>query len=108
VEARGALGGGGLAVEAGVVGVALPGNAAGVHPVLTGTVGIAWFRPLQSRSSFTFVRNIVFEITGVLALLLVRVEHEAVRTQRPPALTIEAGPVLVTLVGVREQETVLR
>ena len=40
VEAGGALGGAGLAVEAGVVGVALPGHGAGVDSVLPGTVGI--------------------------------------------------------------------
>ena len=40
VEAGGALGGAGLAVEAGVVGVALPGDGAGVHSILPGTVGI--------------------------------------------------------------------
>ena len=50
----------------------------------------------------------MFEITGVLASLLVWVEDEAVRTQRPAALTVEAGPVLVALVGVGEQEAVLR
>ena len=40
VEAGGALGGTGLAVEAGVVSVALPGHRAGVHSILTGTVGV--------------------------------------------------------------------
>ena len=40
VEAGGALGRAGLAVETGVVGVALPGYGAGVHSVLTGTVGV--------------------------------------------------------------------
>ena len=40
VEAGGALGGAGLAVEAGVVSVALPGHRAGVHSILTGTVGV--------------------------------------------------------------------
>ena len=40
VEAGGALGGAGLAVEAGVVSVALPGDGAGVDSVLTGTVGV--------------------------------------------------------------------
>ena len=40
MEAGGALGGAGLAVEAGVVGVALPGDGAGVHSILPGTVGI--------------------------------------------------------------------
>ena len=40
VEAGGALGGAGLAVEAGVVGVALPGHGAGVDSVLTGTVAV--------------------------------------------------------------------
>ena len=40
VEAGGALGGAGLAVEAGVVGVALPGDGAGVDSVLTGTVAV--------------------------------------------------------------------
>ena len=44
-------------------------------------IKLAWFRPLQSRSSFTFVRNIVFEITGVLARLLVGVEDKSVRTE---------------------------
>ena len=40
VEAGGAFGGAGLAVEAGVVGVALPGHGAGVHSVLAGTVAV--------------------------------------------------------------------
>ena len=40
VEAGGALGGAGLAVEAGVVSVALPGDGAGVDSVLSGTVGV--------------------------------------------------------------------
>lgn len=41
VEAGGALGGAGLAVEAGVICVALPGDRAGVHTILSGAVGIA-------------------------------------------------------------------
>ena len=40
VEAGGALGGAGLAVEAGVVGVALPGHRAGVDSVLPRTVAV--------------------------------------------------------------------
>ena len=44
VEAGGALGGAGLAVEAGVVGVALPGDGAGVHTILPGAVSIACHR----------------------------------------------------------------
>ena len=40
MEAGGALGGTGLAVEAGVVSVALPGDGAGVDSVLSGTVGV--------------------------------------------------------------------
>ena len=41
VEAGGALGGAGLAVEAGVVGVALPGHGAGVDSVLPRAVAVA-------------------------------------------------------------------
>ena len=41
MEAGGALGGAGLAVEAGVVGVALPGHGAGVDSVLPRAVGVA-------------------------------------------------------------------
>ena len=44
VEAGGALGRAGLAVEAGVICVALSGDRAGVHAILPGTVGIAWNR----------------------------------------------------------------
>ncbi len=44
VEAGGALGGAGLAVEAGVVSVALPGDGAGVHTILPGAVSIACHR----------------------------------------------------------------
>ena len=41
VEAGRALGGAGLAVETGVVGVALPRHGAGVHTILPGTVSVA-------------------------------------------------------------------
>ena len=41
MEAGGALSGAGLAVEAGVVGVALSGDGAGVDSVLAGTVSIS-------------------------------------------------------------------
>ena len=48
VEAGGALGGAGLAVEAGVVGVALPGDGASVHTILPRTVGITCMQRLLS------------------------------------------------------------
>lgn len=47
------------------------------------------------------------EVAGVLAILLVWMEHEAVRTEGPPTVSVLTCPVLVTLVRVGEVEVFL-
>ena len=47
------------------------------------------------------------EVTGVLAVLLVGVEHEAVWTEGPPTVPVLTCPVFVALVRVGEVEVFL-
>ena len=75
-------------------------NNAALHPT--------WLSSLQLGSALTFIRNIVLQIAGILSLLLARVEDQAIRTQRPPGLASLTGPVLITLLRVREHESFVR
>ena len=72
------------------------------------TISLTRLGSLQVVSALTLVRNVVLEITGILAIRLVRVEHQAVRTQGPPGLTPLTGPVLVALIYVFEDEALIR
>ena len=49
----------------------------------------------------------MLEIAGILALRLVRVEHQTVRTQGPSRLTSLTRPVLVALINVFEDEALV-
>ena len=48
------------------------------------------------------------EVAGVLSVLLVRVEHEAVRADSPPTVSVLTCPVFVALVRVGKVEVFLR
>ena len=72
------------------------------------TISLTRLGSLQVVSALTLVRNVVLEITGILAIRLVRVEHQTVRTQGPPGLTPLTGPVLVALIYVFEDEALIR
>ena len=61
-----------------------------------------WLRSLELLSSCALVGHIVSEVTGVLTILLVRVEHQAVRAERPPTVPVLTRPELVALLGIGE------